>query len=59
MSDKLTVNVGELARMLGIGRNQAYALCKTQGFPAVQIGKRILIPVEGLREWLKEKGMEQ
>lgn len=57
--EKLTINVGELARQLGIGRNQAYSLCKTPGFPAIQIGKRIIVPVEPLQEWLREKGMEQ
>lgn len=57
--EKLTFTVGELARMLNIGRNQAYALCHMQGFPAIQIGKRIIVPVEPLREWLREKGMEQ
>ena len=57
--EKLTINVGELARQLGIGRNAAYALCHSQGFPAIYIGKRVVIPVEPLREWLREKGMEQ
>lgn len=59
MTDKPTINVGELARMLGIGRNQAYNLCHQQGFPAFQIGKRILIPVEMLNEWMREQAKRQ
>lgn len=57
--EKLTYTVDELAQALSIGRNQAYNLCHEQGFPSIRIGKRLVIPVDSLREWLKEQGTEQ
>lgn len=57
--EKLTYTVDELAQALSIGRNQAYNLCHEQGFPSIRIGKRLIIPVDSLREWLKEQGTEQ
>ena len=56
--EKLALTVGELAKQLGIGRNAAYELCHSKGFPSIQIGKRLIVPVDGLREWLKEQGQE-
>ena len=58
MNQKLTITVPELATALNIGRNAAYALFHSEGFPAVQIGKRLVIPIESLHEWLRIKGME-
>lgn len=57
--EKLTYTVDEMAQVLSIGRNQAYNLCHEQGFPSIRIGKRFVIPVESLREWLKQQGTEQ
>lgn len=57
--EKLTYTVDELAQALSIGRNQAYNLCHEQGFPAIRIGKRLVIPVDSLREWLRAQGTEQ
>lgn len=57
--EKITVSVSELGEMLGIGRNAAYALVHQKGFPSVQLGKRIVIPLEGLRDWLARGGTEQ
>jgi excisionase family DNA binding protein len=56
--EKLAINVDELGQMLGISRPVAYKLIKREGFPAIRIGqRRILIPVDSLREWLnKESG---
>ncbi len=58
MSEKLTMTIPELAKALNIGKNSAYALAHSEGFPAVQIGKRLVIPIEPLHEWLRIKGME-
>ncbi|MBQ8248521.1 MAG: helix-turn-helix domain-containing protein [Clostridia bacterium] len=52
-TDKLTINVPELAKLLGISRPVAYELTKREGFPAIRIGeRRIIIPVDKLNEWL-------
>ena len=53
MSDKLTINVPELAKLLGISRPVAYELTRREGFPAIRVSeRRIIIPVDKLNEWL-------
>lgn len=51
-TEKLVFDVEELGIHLGIGRELAYELVKKPGFPAIRIGKRILIPYEPLKQWL-------
>ena len=51
--EKLTYTVAELAEVLGIGKNAAYDLVASKGFPAIRINeRRIIIPREGLYVWL-------
>lgn len=47
-----TLNVRELAKYLGIGMNSAYQLVNSNGFPALKIGKRIVVPIEKLEQWV-------
>lgn len=51
--EKMCMSVAQMQRALGIGKNHAYALVKQEGFPAIHIGKRIIIPIDALREWLQ------
>lgn len=53
-NDKLTYTVPEMAKALNIGKNKAYELVKTDGFPAIYIGSTIRIPIEALHKWLNE-----
>lgn len=53
--DRLTICATELPEVLGIGRNTAYELVKRDDFPSIRIGRRIVIPVDALREWLKKE----
>lgn len=52
LNEKHILSVPELADYLGIGRTLAYQLSRSTNFPTLKIGKRTLIPVEGLNEWL-------
>jgi len=53
--EKVTVNVREMAKMLGISVVRAYDLTKRKGFPAIRVSeRRIIIPVDGLRRWLDD-----
>lgn len=53
--EKVTVNVREMAKMLGISVPRAYDLTKRKGFPAIRVSeRRIIIPVDGLRRWLDD-----
>lgn len=56
-ADALLVDVPEAARLLGgIDTDTVYALCKVEGpnrLPNVRLGRRVLISLEGLREWIR------
>ena len=57
--DNLTLTVRELATALNIGKNAAYDLTKREGFPALRFGTRIVVPIEPLKEWLRQNGFEK
>ena len=54
----LTLTVPEVAAVLGISRAGAYTLVKSRGFPAIQIGNRIIVPKEELAAWIKQKATQ-
>jgi len=52
----VTLQVGEVAVVLGISRKLAYDLVKQEGFPAIKIGgKRIVVPRDLFIQWINEK----
>lgn len=50
------MTIGETARRLGIGINQAYTAAKTGQIPVVRIGKRFLVPAAALEAMLAKAG---
>ena len=57
---KDVVTVGELAKMLKIGRNTAYELVRCGAIKSVRVGKSIRIPKPAVVEYLtgqKDKGV--
>ena len=48
------MSVAEMGKLLGISRSKSYELAKSKGFPAVRIGKRIVIPMSFFEDWLKK-----
>ena len=48
----LMLNVVQVASVLGISRAGAYELVRSEGFPALKIGSRIVVPKDKLREWI-------
>ncbi|MDY5665604.1 MAG: helix-turn-helix domain-containing protein [Blautia sp.] len=53
MDEKLTLDVKDLQRCLGIGRDTAYSLMRNRAFPSVRIGNRYLVEKTALTRWLK------
>jgi len=51
-AEPLVHTVAELQQILRIGRVTAYQLVNTEGFPTLRLGKKILVPADGLKEWL-------
>ena len=55
-SQRRVYTVKEIAEILGISKNAAYDLVKSEnGFVTVRIGKTIRVPIESLDEWLKNR----
>ena len=50
--DKETYTVEEVAELLGIGRSSAYTAVHTGEIPSIRIGRRLLVPVSGLKRLL-------
>lgn len=53
--EKNFMSVKELRSELGIGHVTAYQLVYKEGFPALRIGKRILISRDKFMEWLERQ----
>lgn len=55
---KATASVDELAKVLGIGRRQAYEAVKRGDISAIRIGSRILISTRVIQRLLDEGELE-
>lgn len=53
--ERLTMNVADLRQALGIGRAQAYELVNRADFPAIRLGRKILIPRDAFLRWLDKQ----
>ncbi len=51
---RMTMNVSELAKHLGISKPKAYELANSSRFPSIRVGKRLIIPVESFEQWLRD-----
>jgi len=49
------LQVNELAEVLNVSKWTAYELCRRPDFPAVRIGRRILVRKDQLRVWLDKQ----
>jgi len=53
--NRTTMTVRDLAKELGICVPNAYELVRRQGFPAIMLGRRIIIPRMAFENWLHEQ----
>ena len=51
----LMLSVQDVSAVLGISRAGAYELVKSEGFPAMNIGSRIIVPKEDFILWIRKK----
>jgi excisionase family DNA binding protein len=52
LQGRVTVSVEEAARLLGLGRSAAYEAARRGELPTRRLGRRLLVPVPALLEWL-------
>ena len=50
----LTLKADQVAAVLGISRAGAYNLMRSEGFPTLFIGKRMIVPKDKLIDWMDE-----
>jgi excisionase family DNA binding protein len=52
VADKATITIEQTARLLGLGRTAAYDAARRGELPTRRLGRRLLVPVPALLEWL-------
>jgi excisionase family DNA binding protein len=50
--ERLTLTIEDAARLLGIGRGSAYEAARRGEIPVIRVGRRLLVPQEGLAAML-------
>ncbi len=51
----MVITVPEMGQRLKVSRDVAYRLARSEGFPVVHIGKRIIVPIRELEAWLADQ----
>lgn len=49
---RATITVEQAARILGLGRTAAYDAARRGELPTRRLGRRLIVPVPALLEWL-------
>lgn len=50
--EKQFYTVSDLSEILPISKTNIYSLVHSNGFPAITIGRRIIVPIDKFNEWL-------
>ena len=53
--EQLLLRPAEAADVLGVGRSKLYELIAQGVIPTVRVGSRLRIPVEELRNWVRQE----
>ena len=51
----LMLSVPEVAKVLGISRAGAYELVRSDSFPKIRIGNRIVVPKDKFIQWIEDQ----
>ena len=54
-ASRYTMTVREFAQSIGVSLPTAYEMTHTQGFPVLVIGRKRLVLVAGLEQWLAKQ----
>ena len=50
--ERKTYTVPEIAVILGVGKNQAYDLCKSNQFKIIKVGRTVKVVRQSFESWL-------
>lgn len=52
LAGKATITIEQAAQLLGLGRTAAYDAARRGELPTRRLGRRLLVPVPALLDWL-------
>jgi excisionase family DNA binding protein len=52
LAGKATITIEQTAQLLGLGRTAAYDAARRGELPTRRLGRRLLVPVPALLDWL-------
>lgn len=52
LAGQATITIEQTARLLGLGRTAAYDAARRGQLPTRRLGRRLLVPIPALLEWL-------
>ena len=52
LAEQATISIEQAAKVLGLGRTAAYEAARRGEFPTRRLGRRVVVPVPALLEWL-------
>lgn len=52
LTGQVTLTVEQTAQLLGVGRTAAYEAARRGEFPTRRLGRRLVVPVPALLDWL-------
>lgn len=52
VAEEATITVEQAAEVIGLGRTAAYEAARRGEFPTRRLGRRVVVPVPALLEWL-------
>jgi excisionase family DNA binding protein len=52
LATQATISIEQAAQVLGLGRTAAYEAARRGEFPTRRLGRRVVVPVPALLEWL-------
>ena len=53
--DRLAVSIPEAAEAIGVCRAQGYKMVAEGELPSIHVGRRRLVPIEGLRQYVEKR----
>lgn len=51
----IMLSIADMAKILGVGKTNAYSLVNNEGIPNIKLGKRGRIPRDNLKSWIEDR----